>query len=80
MNKKWVVKSALALATALMVAGTVTNSVTAAKLPLEYNNHKKAKKGGTLRVAYASEGVFKGVFADMLRVDGPTADVSQFGD
>lgn len=80
MNKKWVVKSALALATALMVAGTVTNSVTAAKLPLEYNNHKKVKKGGTLRVAYASEGVFKGVFADMLSVDGPTADVSQFGD
>ena len=80
MNKKWVVKSTLALATVLMVTGTVGNSVTASKMPLEYSNHKKVKKGGTLHVGYSSSGVFKGVFSDVLRVDGPTSDVSQFGD
>ncbi|WP_304651891.1 ABC transporter substrate-binding protein [uncultured Ligilactobacillus sp.] len=80
MNKKWVVKSILALATTVMVSGTVGNSVYAAKLPLEYNNHKKRVKGGTLHVGYSSSAVFKGVFSDVLSVDGPTADVSQFGD
>ncbi|MDE6376692.1 MAG: oligopeptide ABC transporter substrate-binding protein [Ligilactobacillus sp.] len=80
MNKKWVVKSILALATTVMVQGTVSSSVYATKLPVEYNNHKKQVKGGTLHVGYSASGVFKGVFSDVLSVDGPTAEVSQFGD
>ncbi|WP_304651890.1 ABC transporter substrate-binding protein [uncultured Ligilactobacillus sp.] len=80
MKKNWGVRSFLALATAVMVQGTVSTNVYATKLPLEYNNHKKQVKGGTLHVGLASGGVFKGVFAPPLRVDIPTAEVAQFGE
>lgn len=80
MEKKWAVKSVLALATTLLMSGTVVNSVQAAKFPIEYDNHKKPVKGGTLRVGVSENGVFKGVFADVLRSDAPTSEVAQFGE
>ncbi len=80
MNKKGVVKSILALATVVMVQGTVGPSVSANKLPLEYSSHKKQVKGGTLHVGLASGGGFKGIFAPPLRIDGPTSEVAQFGE
>lgn len=80
MEKKWAVKSVLALATTLLMSGTVINSVQAAKFPIEYDNHKKPVKGGTLRVGTVGDEAFKGVFADILRSDGPTSDVAQFGE
>lgn len=80
MNKKRVVKGILALATVVMVQGTVGPSVSANKLPLEYNSHKKQVKGGTLHVGLASGGGFKGIFAPPLRIDGPTSEVAQFGE
>lgn len=80
MEKKWAVKSVLALATTLLMSGTVVNSVQAAKFPIEYDNHKKPVKGGTLRVGTVGDQAFKGVFADVLRSDGPTSEVAQFGE
>lgn len=40
----------MVLATTLLMSGKVVESVQAAKFPLEYSNHKKPVKGGTLRV------------------------------
>lgn len=79
MKKMKLTKYIITLMTALLVMGMTSNSVLATKFPVEYDNHKKVKKGGTLRVGYVHDGVFKGVFADVLSVDGPTTDVAQFG-
>lgn len=79
MKKKWLFKAAVALSAAFVFSATATSSASAQKLSQTYNNPKKAKKGGTLRVGYIMDGVFKGVFAPELSVDGPTMDMMQFG-
>ena len=53
--------------------------VQADSLKMEYNNPKKAKKGGTLRVGYINNGAFKGIFSPEIADDGPTLEIAQFG-
>ncbi|PNQ53533.1 oligopeptide ABC transporter substrate-binding protein [Ligilactobacillus animalis] len=45
----------------------------AVSFPDEYVNHKKALKNATLRVGYASDEPFKGIFIDELDSDGKTS-------
>ena len=83
MNKtriaKWMVTVSV---TAAVLGGLVASTKTAQaapKLKLEYKNDKSAKKDATLRIGYADDGSFKGVFAPELSNDAATSEVSQFG-
>lgn len=83
MNKtriaKWMVTVSV---TAAVLGGLVASTKTAQaapKLKLEYKNDKSAKKDATLRIGYADDGSFKGVFSPELSNDAATSEVSQFG-
>ena len=58
MKKMKLTKYIITLMTALLVMGMTSNSVLATKFPVEYDNHKKVKKGGTLRVGYVHDGEY----------------------
>lgn len=82
MVKKHLLAQTLALLTVL--AGTLaapTSNVLAKEVSLKqtYVNHKKALKGGTLKVAYPSDTSFKGIFISELATDGPTDTLAQPG-
>ncbi|MDE6376517.1 MAG: oligopeptide ABC transporter substrate-binding protein, partial [Ligilactobacillus sp.] len=82
MVKKHLLAQTLALLTVL--AGTLaapTSNILAKEVSLKqtYVNHKKALKGGTLKVAYPSDTSFKGIFISELATDGPTDTLAQPG-
>ena len=73
-NKKFLQRLAVVTAVSLMTVSSVQPLTTkAVSFPDEYVNHKKALKNATLRVGYASDEPFKGIFIDELDSDGKTS-------
>ena len=65
---------AVVTAVSLMTVSSVQPlTAKAVSFPDEYVNHKKALKNATLRVGYASDEPFKGIFIDELDSDGKTS-------
>ncbi|WKB74413.1 ABC transporter substrate-binding protein [Ligilactobacillus animalis] len=73
-NKKFLQRLAVVTAVSLMTVSSVQPlTAKAVSFPDEYVNHKKALKNATLRVGYASDEPFKGIFIDELDSDGKTS-------
>ena len=73
-NKKFLQRLAVVMAVSLMTVSSVQPLTAKAVSFLdEYVNHKKALKNATLRVGYASDEPFKGIFIDELDSDGKTS-------
>ena len=73
-NKKFLQRLAVVTAVSLMAVSSVEPlTAKAVSFPDEYVNHKKALKNATLRVGYASDEPFKGIFIDELDSDGKTS-------
>lgn len=79
-NKKFLQRLAVVTAVSLMTVSSVQPlTAKAVSFPDEYVNHKKALKNATLRVGYASDGAFKGVFLDLLDGDSKTSNMASPG-
>ncbi|MDY2993043.1 ABC transporter substrate-binding protein [Ligilactobacillus animalis] len=73
-NKKFLQRLAVVTSVSLMTVSSVQPlTAKAVSFPDEYVNHKKALKNATLRVGYASDEPFKGIFIDELDSDGKTS-------
>ena len=73
-NKKFLQRLAVVTAVSLMTVSSVQPlTAKAVSFPDEYVNHKKALKNATLRVGYASDEPFKGIFIDEMDSDGKTS-------
>ncbi|WP_278507062.1 ABC transporter substrate-binding protein [Ligilactobacillus animalis] len=73
-NKKFLQRLAVVTAVSLMTVSSVQPlTAKAVSFPDGYVNHKKALKNATLRVGYASDEPFKGIFIDELDSDGKTS-------
>ncbi|WP_302450758.1 ABC transporter substrate-binding protein [Ligilactobacillus animalis] len=73
-NKKFLQRLAVVTAVSLMTVSSVQPlTAKAVSFPDEYVNHKKVLKNATLRVGYASDEPFKGIFIDELDSDGKTS-------
>ena len=73
-NKKFLQRLAVVTAVSLMTVSSVQPlTAKAVSFPDEYVNHKKALKNATLRVGYASDEPFKGIFIYELDSDGKTS-------
>lgn len=82
MGKRHIFVRTLALLTVLVGTTAVLTSRALAKevsLKQTYVNHKKALKGGTLKVGYPSDNSFKGIFISELATDSQTDSLAQPG-